>query len=511
MNKELTRLLTLIATLHLVLLATSFSACGLSLTTAAEAGGDTDSDSDTDVDTDTDTDSDAEQHPSQIDTDDADCDTENPAEFDIAPADSNSMSGPALARFMIDRGQKVTGAIAAHEFLNYYSFEYAPPESGPVGIGAQIDASAEDGIYDVQIGARAFELDQNGRRPLNITVSIDTSESMAGTPIQRVKQSCVALANSLRAGDVVSLVIWNEPPNAMLQSHAVQGSGDPTLIAQCNALTADGTDDLSSGLVKAYTLAALNFDPERINRVVLMSDGGTSASAADRELIAQHADDAEGEAIYLIGVGIGDDDSPDHYNDALMRTVTAAGKGAHIFIDSAEEATVMFGERFVSNVEVAARDVRVELTLPPTFELVDDDDTEYSDAPADPDPQHLSPGDTMIFQLSALSCDATVPALDDQVKAVVTYEDPITRELGAVELDTTLGELLEHDASLLLKGKAVVAYAEALTDLQSLDGQAALDVIEATRAIVQSAAETLSDDPDLAEIDELLASYALLF
>jgi Ca-activated chloride channel family protein len=507
LTDELEKIRTLIATSLAVFLVATATACGFPLTTDAAGANDID----TDTDTDTDTGDDAEHHPPESDTEDADCDTENLAEFDLAPADSNSMAGPAMARFLINRGQKVTGAIRIQEFLNYYDFEYASPESGPVGIGAQMSAPGEDGTYDLQVGVRAGDQSPTDRRPFNVTLCIDTSESMAGTAIQRVKQSCVSLANSLRAGDVVSLVTWDAVQDVALQSHAVQSSGDPTLIGLCNALTANGSDDLSSGLIKAYSLASLNFDPSRINRVVLISDGGTSATAADKQLIAQHADDAAGEAIYLMGVGVGDDDSPDHYSDSLMKTVTAAGKGAHIFIDSAEEATAMFGDRLVPNVEIAARDVRLELSLPPTFELVAPEYDEHSDTPSDPDPQHLSPADTMVFQLSARSCDSTVPTPDDPVVVVATYEDPITREPGEVELSTTLGELLEQDAALLLKGSAVVAYAEALTRLQTLDGQSALDAIEATRATVQVAADSLTDDPDLAEIDQLLASYALLF
>jgi hypothetical protein len=117
----------------------------------------------------------------------------------------------------------------------------------------------------------------------------------------------------------------------------------------------------------------------------------------------------------------------------------------------------------------------------------------------------------MVFHHRLASCDSSVPTLDDEVRALATFEDPITREPGSTELVTTLGDLLAEDDAPLLKGSAVVAYAEALEQLQSLEGQAALDLIEATRAQVQAAAEILDADPDLAEIDQLLARYAELF
>lgn len=507
MTTELTSYQFPIAALLLALFTTATVGCDASLSLGAGADGDTDTDSDID----TDADSDADAHPPEFDTDDADCDTESPAVFHLRADDSNSMAGPVVARFLINHDQQVTGAIRIQEFLNYYHFEYTPPESGAVRVGAHLGSSEDQETYDLQIGVRAVDLSASERRPLNVTLAIDTSDSMGGTPIQRVKQCCVALAASLRTGDVISMVTWDTAQNVLLQSHTAQGASDPTLIEQCNALTTNSSTELHVGLVKAYQLASLNFDPVRINRVVLISGGGANPSAADRDLISQYADDADGEAIFLMGVGVGDDAAPDHYDGSLMDTVTDAGKGSHIFIDSAQEASEMFGERLLANVEIAARDVQVELTLPPTFEMIEPDDEEHFGDPGHFEPQHLAPGDALVFHQRLESCDSSVPTLDDEVRVVVTFEDPITREPSSTELTTTLGDLLADDDATLLKGSAVVAYAEALEQLQTLEGQAALDLIEATRAQVQAAGEALDADPDLAEIDQLLDRYSQLF
>ena len=166
----------------------------------------------------------------------------------------------------------------------------------------------------------------------------------------------------------------------------VTGPCDATLVRRCAEIEVGGTTDLNAGLETAYRLARQNFRPDRINRVILMSDGGANTGVTDIELIAQNADDAEGESIYLMGVGVSD---IEHYRDDLMNAVTDAGRGSYIFIDSTEEALRMFGERFLSNVELAARDVRVELTLPPTFEMLRFHGEQHSGTPRDVEPQHL--------------------------------------------------------------------------------------------------------------------------
>ncbi|MBW2277191.1 MAG: VWA domain-containing protein [Deltaproteobacteria bacterium] len=120
-------------------------------------------------------------------------------------------------------------------------------------------------------------------------------------------------------------------------------------------MNSGGGTNLNAGLVTAYELANANFSENRINRVILMSDGGANVGVTDEELIAESADDSEGEGIYMMGVGVG---STGYFNEALMDTITDAGKGAYVYVDTTAEANKMFGDRFLSNIEVAAKDMR---------------------------------------------------------------------------------------------------------------------------------------------------------
>ena len=122
----------------------------------------------------------------------------------------------------------------------------------------------------------------------------------------------------------------------------------------------------------------------------------------------------------------------------------------------------MFGPRLLSNVEVAARDVRVELTLPPSFALYTFHGEQHSTHPSEVEPQHLAPNDAMIFHQVLRTCapDAVDPSW--RVRAVARYEDPMTREPLESSFEASVARLLDSNAALLLKGDAVVAYAEAL-------------------------------------------------
>jgi Ca-activated chloride channel family protein len=224
----------------------------------------------------------------------------------------------------------------------------------------------------------------------------------------------------------------------------------------------------------------------------------------DNDLIAEAANDAEGEAIYLMGVGM---DVPSEYRDDLMNAVTDAGKGAYIFIDSRDEAWRMFGERFLSNIEISARNVRVELTMPPTFTMFEFHGEEYSSEPSEVEPQHLAPNDAMIYHQIIRSCDPSSLDLTSRVTVTATYETPFTREPRSETLEMNLGMLLTGVDRQLVKGNAIVAYAQALEATQRLRGPEAREALEAALAEVEAALETLGDDQDLREIRDLLTAY----
>ncbi len=440
------------------------------------------------------------------------CDTENKSVLYLSADDSNSMAGPAVARGLIERGQKVYKGIRTYEFLNYYGFDYPAPEPGELAVNAAL-ADLGDGEYGLQIGVRAHDVTAAQRRPVNLTLSIDTSSSMGWGPggqtaLDRVKQSCHAIANALTDGDVLSIVTWADEDNVLMDSYVVQGSGDPIIKAACDSLAADGRTNFSLGVEKTYNLAVQNLAAERSNRVVLFSDGGANVEPKDIDLIASHAQDAESEGLYLIGVGVGD---PWNFNDGLMDELTDAGKGAYIFLDSTQEADEMWGERFVSNVEVAARDVRVELTLPPTFSVKAFYGEEISTDPDEVEPQHLATNDAMIFNQVIASCAPEELDIDAEVKVVVRFSDPITFEEKAAVLKTSIAALSGQDSPLLVKGNAIVAYAEALKELRDMSGDPALALIDETLSTVDAAQQQLQGDADLEEIQDLLATYRSVY
>jgi Ca-activated chloride channel family protein len=265
------------------------------------------------------------------------------------------------------------------------------------------------------------------------------------------------------------------------------------ILSMIDRLDSDGATDLSSGLRKAYELASDRYDPARINRVILLSDGGANVGETDAQLIGNHAEDADGAGIYMVGVGIGGGS----YNDGLMDIVTDLGKGASLFVSTSTEAQKMLADRFLSTVGVAARDVQVELDLPAELTVVQFSGEEKSTNKKEVEPQHLAPNDAMVFYHQLEACETDAITDDLVIRVVATWIDPLTLEERTAETSATIGQLLAGPDRQLRKGAATYWTAKALSDGEGESRTQAVSALEAAH-------ESAPDDHELDELEGML-------
>lgn len=432
----------------------------------------------------------------------SDLDPSTPEVLYLSTDDSNSMASPAIARRIIQSqaGVVPAGIVRTYEFLNYYNVLFDPPEPGDLRIVPQMVGGETEADMELQIGVQA-EAPASPRRPMTLTFVLDTSGSMSGSPIALEAATVRAVAASLRAGDVVNAVTWSTQNAVVLSGHQVSGPNDPAIMNMADNIMAGGGTDLHGGLVAGYDLAEQHYGTDRINRMMLISDGGANVGVTDENLIGEKADDENKEGIYLVGVGVGDG-----VNDTLMNVVTDAGNGAYVYVDSEDEATKMFGGRFAETMDVAARAVQVKVTLPWYFQMYKFHGEQYSGDPKKVKPQHLAPGDSMVFHQILRACDASEINGEDPMEFAATWVDPFDYSEKTTSVTTTIDSLLAGEIEALKRGRAIVAYAEALklVPTQSLTERA--ETIDAALAVVAEA-DPDGNDPELLEIKQLLTSY----
>ncbi len=475
----------------------------------------TDDDDFSDDDTGDDDDNEGDDDDNEGDDDDTEdavedpCDEipEEPTTLYMSADDSNSQAAPALARQLIEEGDTIElfEDPRSYEFLNYYNFYFPPAEAGHVDLVPQIRLD-EDGEYSLMIGVVGQAWESIGRRPRVLTFSVDSSGSMAGYPMQRVQSVLRAIAGNLDEGDTVSMVAWDTNALTPLEMEEVDGPDDPELMAAIDALVASGSTDLDNGLQVAYQLAQSAYNEEALNRVILLSDGGANTGVVEETLIAEHADDAEAEGIYLVGVGM--DDPAIHYDDTLMNVITDAGKGAYVYIDSNSEADHIFGddERFLTVMEIGAREVQLSMEIPEGFVMTEFFGEEFSEDPEDVEPQHLAPNDAMVFYQKLVDCEPEAHDGTEVFTFTATWIDPLTREEREDSVSMTMDEMVAAAGAQLLKAEVITAYSRALVDVLDEANADRWDYIDEIITVANDA-YFITGDADLADIVALLGEF----
>jgi Ca-activated chloride channel family protein len=432
----------------------------------------------------------------------SDLDPAEPYVLYLSADDSNSMASPVIARNYILRkaGLIPSSILRTYEFLNYYNVVYTPPSVGSLHIVSQARPGLHTTDVELQIGVVSWPASLV-RRPITLTFVIDTSGSMDGNPIFFARATVRAIAGSLQKNDIVNAVTWNTHNTVQLAGHVVTGPDDPALIGLANNLKAAGATDLHAGLVAGYALAEQHYGAKRINRVVLISDGIANVGVTDEAMIAEKAADQNAEGIYLVGVGVGHG-----VNDTLMDTVTDAGNGAYVFIDSENEANKMFGPRFDEVMEVAARAVQVEARLPWYYRMQAFHGEQFDTDPSKVKPQHLAPGDAMVFHQVLRACAQGQINNTDPFHFTARWVEPLTYQPREDVLSTTLDEMYAASDAQLRRGRAIVAYAELLKAIPAMPSSKRKPAIDGTIAILQSV-NTSQPSADLAEMIDLLQKY----
>ncbi|MCA9655130.1 MAG: VWA domain-containing protein [Myxococcales bacterium] len=199
------------------------------------------------------------------------------------------------------------------------------------------------------------------RPPLNLAIAVDTSGSMAGEPIEHVREGLRRMSDVLRPEDRVSIVAFAD--QAAVLAEAVEGSSAALQLAIAK-LEASGSTNIYDGLRTAYEVVDLHGDPERQNRVMLLSDGqattGLLNDARVLELGTAYA--IEGIGLSTVGLGL-------EFDPSLMRGLAERGGGAFYFLEDDAAVEEVFEEEAQALLLPLASEVEIDVQVGAGYEL----------------------------------------------------------------------------------------------------------------------------------------------
>lgn len=271
--------------------------------------------------------------------------------------DVDTASYTIARRFITDGNMPDKDSIRTEEFINYFDQDYSEVDGGEVFSLNIEGAESEFGkpnYHLLKIGVKAKDISVSDRPPANMVFVVDVSGSMAREDrLEQVKRSLRQLADSLKEGDRIGLVVYGRRGKVISDLT----SDHRKILNAISELNAEGSTYAEEGLKLAYRMARENYEHGKINRVILCSDGVANVGNTSSEKILEQIRDDAGKGITLTTLGFG----MGNYNDVLMEQLANNGDGSYYYIDTEEESRRLFDNGAVGMLYTLASDAKVQV------------------------------------------------------------------------------------------------------------------------------------------------------
>ena len=193
------------------------------------------------------------------------------------------------------------------------------------------------------------------RAPVNITIVLDRSGSMQGQKIEAAKRAAKLAIDRLRSDDIISVVAYESTVEVLVP--ATRATDTEAIYDAIDAITANGSTALFAGVSKAAGEVRKFHSRDRVNRIILLSDGLANVGPSSPGELADLGASLGKEGICVTTLGLGLD-----YNEDLMTRLAMKSDGNHMFVENTKDLDRAYAMEFGDALSVVAQDVNIEIT-----------------------------------------------------------------------------------------------------------------------------------------------------
>jgi Ca-activated chloride channel family protein len=167
---------------------------------------------------------------------------------------------------------KIAAVIAVVIMLTGTVFGYAGDKVKlEVAMSNPVLFSGKTQKTHLKVGLIGFDLVGEERAPVNLCIVLDKSGSMSGSKIRKAKEAALMVVDMLNSNDIFSLVVYSSSVYTMVP--ATKLTDKISLRNQIHSIYASGNTALFGGVSKGIREVEKFLSEERVNRVILLSDG----------------------------------------------------------------------------------------------------------------------------------------------------------------------------------------------------------------------------------------------
>ena len=216
-------------------------------------------------------------------------------------------------------------------------------------------SSAENFVLYVLLEATARGKGGGGRVPLNLGVVIDRSGSMYDERrLEFVVDAVKFLSDNLNPEDSVSIVAFADKAQVIATPEQARDKNFvKRAIDDIDLLEIGGGTQMALGMRAAIDQVKKGLSPNKLNRVLVLTDGQTYAETECVELAAQNHEQI---SFSTMGVGV-------EFNEKLLQRISQDSNGKYHFIGDPAEIPGIFEDELQGLRSVSVRNGRIDVTL----------------------------------------------------------------------------------------------------------------------------------------------------
>jgi Ca-activated chloride channel family protein len=198
------------------------------------------------------------------------------------------------------------------------------------------------------------------RMPLNFSLVLDRSGSMAGEKIRTLREAVKNIIDQLDPSDVISIVTFEARTQVLAAAQEARDKDELKRVV--DRIRDGGGTNMAPGLREGLSQVLKGHAPGRVSRVVLLTDGEATDRLDDSRKVA---DQAGSQGVPVIGLGFGKSWNEEFLIDLADRSLQAkpgSQTGDVVYIPTPQEAVKIFQQVYQS-MQVVAQDVNLTIRL----------------------------------------------------------------------------------------------------------------------------------------------------